>query len=507
MSTDTHANPNLLDRIRMSRARLDTLHRLESEVARLERAAETASAERDHASLLTLLGALLFDALESGPSRTRSLLGELAPAAFPTATTTPPRERPSADPGPVGEAARPKIDAAMLTQLQERLLANQGGGDESASVTFVPAAPMSKEQQRRLEEIVNALGPIPSNLRGARPARREVERVGDVITRTLADWSALDDPTHREVLALVVARLRAVQLAIDKHLSGAQRSELEETVNPLIRRLTLHSATARPGSTHGLAAKHKPVTGDWANDAARAQKALVARLSATSLTPETPSSPTAPKSTSGAADDAIRRVRGELKSGLEREEFINTLWLLVHEHCLSQRDPRVVGLARAALGTDPDGLLASAGLADLARELQKDDSAHDASGAAATPAWPHRERTKGLRAVIVGGDRRPERETAIQKALGLQSLRWIPTDTGFRHVDALTESLPSGNVDLVIVLQRFVSHSITDRLFALRSEQCRVVLATSYGVRAVQEGIERYLGLRDGAAQETPETP
>ncbi len=102
--------------------------------------------------------------------------------------------------------------------------------------------------------------------------------------------------------------------------------------------------------------------------------------------------------------------------------------------------------------------------------------------------------------MIVGGDRRPEREKAIQKALGLQSLRWVPTDKGFRHVDALTESIAAGSVDLVIVLQRFVSHSITDRLFALRSGGRRGVLATSYGVRAVQEGLERFMGIRSAVA-------
>ncbi len=503
MSTDTHATPNLLDRIRMNRARLDALHRAEGEVARLERAHERALVEAEQTRLLTLLGAMCFDALEAGPSRIRSLLGELAPTRFPTDSTPAPRERPSPAPAaPVAAtmgAAAVTIDASTLAALEDRLRENQGSrADGDDAVTFVPAAPMSNEQHRLLHSIIDELGPNPSNLRGAGPARREADHLAALVGRTLDAWYTLDDVTHRTLIDLVVARLRAVQVAIQRHLSSAQRFELAGSVDKQLRRLTLHAATARPGSTHGLAAKHKPQTGDWSSDADRAARSLAARLAPTPLDRPVSAPPRA--ECHAGANDAIRRLRKELKAGLEGPDFIGALWLLLHDHALSQRDPRIVGLATAALGADPDGLLASAGLADLAREVRKRDDEEADEEADEVPTWPHRELTRGWRAVIVGGDRRPERETAIQKALGLQSLRWVPTDKGFRHVDALTESIAAGSVDLVIVLQRFVSHSITDRLFALRSGGRRVVLATSYGVRAVQEGLERFMGIRSAVA-------
>jgi hypothetical protein len=50
------------------------------------------------------------------------------------------------------------------------------------------------------------------------------------------------------------------------------------------------------------------------------------------------------------------------------------------------------------------------------------------------------------------------------------------------------------SVDLVVILQRYVSHSHSDAIFAAEQGACRVVMAYSYGLQNVLQGLERFLG-------------
>lgn len=93
-------------------------------------------------------------------------------------------------------------------------------------------------------------------------------------------------------------------------------------------------------------------------------------------------------------------------------------------------------------------------------------------------------RTEGMRAAIVGGSRRPERQEEIARALKFAELDWIETEHP-TAVDRLVERIRGRTIDLVIAL-RFRSHPHSGKL----AEACSAVdvpLAESYsyGLQAV----------------------
>jgi|GEM_PF-2682548 len=146
----------------------------------------------------------------------------------------------------------------------------------------------------------------------------------------------------------------------------------------------------------------------------------------------------------------------------------------------------------------PDTDVGASGLTVLAREIEVRDADDLEDPDPSDSPWAHHACTLGLRAVIVGGDRRPEREEVIKADLAVSELTWITTDKGMRHVQALESRINSGTVDLVLVLQRFIGHSATDKLFAIKNPSCRVVLVGGYGVVSIRRGLERHLlGITD----------
>jgi hypothetical protein len=56
------------------------------------------------------------------------------------------------------------------------------------------------------------------------------------------------------------------------------------------------------------------------------------------------------------------------------------------------------------------------------------------------------------------------------------------------------ERIRNQTVDLVVVLQRYVTHSHSDAVFAAEQGSCRVLMAHSYGLQNVMHGLERFLG-------------
>jgi nucleotide-binding universal stress UspA family protein len=97
--------------------------------------------------------------------------------------------------------------------------------------------------------------------------------------------------------------------------------------------------------------------------------------------------------------------------------------------------------------------------------------------------------------VILGGDRRPERAEAIQQTFALAEVDWIECrEDSPRPVQTLVERIRNQTVDLVVVLQRYVTHSHSDAVFAAEQGSCRVLMAHSYGLQNVMHGLERFLG-------------
>lgn len=103
-------------------------------------------------------------------------------------------------------------------------------------------------------------------------------------------------------------------------------------------------------------------------------------------------------------------------------------------------------------------------------------------------------RTRGLRAVIVGGDRRGDAQARLQAFFAFESLEW-ETGLRLRRVSALAVRAQEGHIDMVIFLRRFISHKVTSILQpALKQSGTETIwVAHGYGVSSVLQEVRRYL--------------
>lgn len=104
--------------------------------------------------------------------------------------------------------------------------------------------------------------------------------------------------------------------------------------------------------------------------------------------------------------------------------------------------------------------------------------------------------TRGRRGLVIGGDNRANARSRIQGALELQSLDWEPGKK-MRRVRATARRLENGRYDVVIVLQNFISHKVTNMVLPAVPSGDGVVcafVARGYGVdgivRALRETLE-----------------
>ena len=112
----------------------------------------------------------------------------------------------------------------------------------------------------------------------------------------------------------------------------------------------------------------------------------------------------------------------------------------------------------------PNDVLLRADGQDLALALARlhEDAGDDDAASGADHDQPHivrvREILKGKRVVMIGGDERPNRRLAIERAFELDELRWIATRPHERH-DNIEPAIERADTDVVLLLIRWSSHS------------------------------------------------
>jgi len=187
----------------------------------------------------------------------------------------------------------------------------------------------------------------------------------------------------------------------------------------------------------------------------------------------------------------------DVDEGLPSARFIERAGVLLRGG-LCPTDGRLVHLAKQYL----PALVGVVGMKDLRRAAERARGEPRASvslTSASVPAdWPHRAMVAGKRAAILGGDKRPARLERLKAAFGFASIEWMENCLGgFNHLESMERRLVHGSVDLVILVRAFTSHTITDRVFALRlPPTVTLVLSDTYGVLQVRRAFERFLGKR-----------
>ncbi|MCB9508159.1 MAG: hypothetical protein H6697_10930 [Myxococcales bacterium] len=378
--------------------------------------------------------------------------------------------RPSAtDSASTAEPPRPAITQDLLDRLRANMQPAWDDGRDHV------------EDVRLVRGVLDRLGPTPETL-GWRAAGGAIEALEEVVAEIDA-WGELSQPLNYGLTALATKRARAAQDAIQNRAAPV---ELSKKVVSVIRRLSAHSQATRPGFVSGLALDHRPERESWLADARHYENDLLLRIGEVSAAREA--------DTRAAIDDELRRLVESVANGLDGDALAVRVQQALTAG-VEPTNPRLVNL----LVPHVDVFTGRPALATTRRAVQAAIDALDAEADASESSpidedWPGLAHTAGRRAVIVGGEPRPQRIDALQRAFRFESVEWIANSEGLRRVQSLVSRMKSGSVDIVICLRAFSSHKVYDAIFDATDVQADRVLADTYGVTQVKLAIERLDG-------------
>ena len=398
-----------------------------------------------------------------------------------------PKRRP--DEPPVGSLLRSvrrpepvEIDDETRQRLQNAFASGR-------TLERTPATSLGLDDLEVLDEALHVFGALHAVFETPADLTEEVDRLERVSLRLLERWGRASPDTNRALTSLLTTRMRHAQTHAQLGV-GALDSE---RLDALFRRVSRHSKETQPGYVWGLSVSHRPQLATWFEDARKADEVVRARREAMGGTADEGATPVVAEN----LDDALRRLTEDVRGGVEPELFADRVRQLLRSG-LPPDDRRVVNLARGFV-EHLDGSV----FKDLRRvvrdELKAEAEVESEVRESPVPAdWPHFRFTRGQRAVIVGGDPRPDRVERLRDVFGFASLDWLEDATSARRLDALLQRMRNGSVDVVIVLRAFSSHRLSDAVFAANDTPCLRVLADTYGVHQVRLAIERYAGTYRG---------
>jgi hypothetical protein len=388
-------------------------------------------------------------------------------------------ELPAMVPPPSVIAQPPELPPAAVALTDAhvaRLKASLNGELKPAAVN------QERHQHQALQSLRKQLGGVPPRL----ATRGDVLNLLKQVELSMADsrtWEQLSSRGRRILVEGLAARIRAIQAVHGQMHDLQSQDNVGDRARAVVRELIKQTA---PGKIDrlawGLALKHDSRSTNWLEDARQIQLDLDDELG---IAPEPE---LAPKFN---IDDAFRRLREEVAT-LPAGQLAASIHDL-RSSGVAETDRRWVKLLEPRLADlVGDRTLAKVTRA-VASALAEQDTADD-SVRAIDANWYGFTHTTGKRAVIVGGDGRSERSEAMKTAFQFERLDWpdIPKN-GPNKANALIAQVRKGHYQIVICLQPFISHKLTDQLFDIDVPGTKVVLAQGYGMLQVKLALERYL--------------
>jgi hypothetical protein len=363
------------------------------------------------------------------------------------------------------------------------------GGPKRAAKAVATATP-----HEALAALAKLLGPAPAELNGTAALTALLSQLEATVADTRS-WDRLDKPTRRMLVEAVAARIRAVQ---DRRLVNRIGQPQEKVDRQATRLMQALAAQHGPGKldrrAHGPALSHKPRGADWLADARLLSREIARELGTDDLDGAEPAGAEARTQSLAppSVDDLFRRLRQDI-GALDKPTMVTRLLELLRLK-VGADDKRFAKLLEPRLADlgDVPGLIKVVRYVSAQRAEQ--DPADVDAPATIAPDWPGLAHTRGKRAVIVGGDGRLQRKDTLKSALGLASLEWadLPKKSP-KRTSSLVQKVRQGSFDLVICLQKFISHSITDQLFSLTVPGVTTILARGYGLLQVKLAVDRFL--------------
>ncbi len=300
------------------------------------------------------------------------------------------------------------------------------------------------------------------------------------ITRAIAEadrWRPFPKEVQRDLVGLCATRLRRLQ-------DERERNGIDE----LFSHLSAWSKREHPGFVNGLSRGHRPTRASWSEDA----EAYITRLSVPSVEAPRPNVEKILRDIAGVMPDLDvpdAGIREAVQSQFRR------LLRQALDAGASPRDPRLVKVCAARM-VDLEGHEFRA-LRHHAREdaEAEADEAEDARPAAIPEDWKWWGRTRGKRAIMVGGDPREPNRLRLMEAFAFGELEWLPAEGRRNSLQAARDRVRAGKVDVVIILGSFVGHDADEVILPACREHSVdwVHIDRGYGIVRTKRAIERFL--------------
>jgi len=284
-------------------------------------------------------------------------------------------------------------------------------------------------------------------------------------------WDSVSGNDRRELMALVVARARYLQDEVAVPSGSAAR------LGSLFRLMTRRSRDVDVGFVTGLSASHRPSLGSWEAEARAAWRRVSGR---------------AGLQVKSDAETLLVELAQSMAQALETGTLVDRVEAIISAGMASD-DARLLELVVPHASVF-QGQSRCKTLKSVLKARHSQEEADEAAVDARVSRVPDGvlARTRGRRAVVVGGDCRNLALTRIQTAFGFAVVEW-DTAHQVRRISSLAERIKRGGVDTVIILTRFISHRVTDILLPAlkaRPEVQVVWVDRGYGVAALTQAMQ-----------------
>jgi hypothetical protein len=206
-----------------------------------------------------------------------------------------------------------------------------------------------------------------------------------------------------------------------------------------------------------------------------------------------------PKRKIGFNPEIALNVLEGLCSEEKGEKQIREYLLKMVEHGMSN-DPRLIRILhkealRIDLQTEPK-------FSTLRRALRTEEEGSPSSEEYELE-WEHAAYFLNKKVIVIGGEKKRILLSHLSKIIPKASVEWIPTSSAGspNRVQALTQSIERGKIDYVLVIQDFVSHSVSMPIFkASKSETTKTkaeLIIGGYGKNSICEALERCIAQRE----------
>lgn len=108
------------------------------------------------------------------------------------------------------------------------------------------------------------------------------------------------------------------------------------------------------------------------------------------------------------------------------------------------------------------------------------------------------KKTKGKRAVLVGGDKREDGRKSLEQYFEFSSLVWVDP-IQYNRVDAVAAQIRNGNYEVAIVVNSFIRHGMSEKIrAAAKATGCsHVAIGKGYGITRVEKAMREQWRIQD----------